>query len=160
MVGGFRRPPDLPRLSDPVPGAPEDPYAPRRKKSGCGIVALVVGLVVGCGVLAALCCGGLFLFGTRTVAEQVKTDLRGNPVIEEHLGPIDTIELDWIASQNAPGEDEFVFDVEGPKGTGRIQVVTETVDAETEDVVSGTLELPNGETYDLFPDGEGGAAGP
>lgn len=136
----------------------EDPYAPRRKKSGCGIVALIIGLVVGGGLLAVLCCGGFAYFGLGVVAEQVKTDLRGNAVIEEHIGPITSIRTELIASAATQGQDEFVFDVEGPKGKGRLQVVTVTIDAGTEDVVSGTLELPNGERYDLFPQAETGAA--
>lgn len=132
----------------------EDPYAPRRKKSGCGVVALILGLVVGGGLLAVLCCGGIAYFGFGIVAEQVKADLRGNAVVEEHIGPITSIRTDLIASLATEGQDEFVFDVEGPKGKGRLKVVTVTIDAGTEEVVSGTLELPNGELYDLFPDAE------
>jgi hypothetical protein len=148
-------------MSDAETFSADDPYASRPKKSGRWVIAVVVGLVGGGALAAVLCCGalgyfgfGLASFGMGVVAEQVKTDLRGNPVIEEHLGTITSIEVDWTASAAAEGEDEFVFDVEGPKGKGRLRVVTVTIDQNTEDVVSGTLELSSGETYDLFPEAE------
>lgn len=137
-------------MSDAETFSAEDPYAPRRN-SGCWIVALILGLTGGAAVLLAGCCGGFVYAGMGIVAEQVRTDLRGNGVIDEHLGPITSIEVEWMSSLAAPGEDEYVFNVEGPKGTGRVQVVSETVDAGAEKVTSGFLELPNGDRHDLFP---------
>ena len=144
-------------MSDAEVFSAEDPYAPKRSKAGCGLVALIVGLAGGAVVLAVACCGGFAIFGMNVVAEQVAEDLRDNPVIEERLGAITSIETAWAASA-AAGEDEFVFDVSGPKGRGRLRVVTLTVDEDTEDVVSGTLVMDDGERYDLFPDESGGAA--
>jgi len=87
-------------------------------------------------------------------AEQVKTGLRDNPVVVEHLGRLDNLEIDLAESIAASDDDEFVFNAEGPKGSGVIRAVCVTRSSGREEVVSGTLELPGGETYDLFPGSE------
>ena len=77
-----------------------------KKKSGCGLGALIAGLVVGGAVVCLACCGGAAMFGMNVVAEQVADDLRGNPVLEEHIGPITSIETNWVKSMAAGGDDE------------------------------------------------------
>jgi hypothetical protein len=141
-------------MSDAETFSADDPYAPRKKR-GCGLVALILGLVGGGGLLLLACCGGFVAFGLGVFAEQVKEDLRGNAVVEEHIGPITSISVNWSGTIAAGGDDRFAFDVEGPKGKGRITAVAKTVDQDKEHVESGTLELPNGERYDLFPDAAG-----
>ncbi len=130
----------------------EDPYA-RRKKSGCGIALLVIGLLGASGFVLVACCGGFVWLGMNMTAQQVADDLRGNPVVDEHVGPITSIEIDWMRSLSAE-DDELVYDVSGPKGRGRLRVISITVDHETEDVVAGTIETPDGTRHDLFPEGD------
>ena len=138
-------------MNDPEIFSPEDPYAPRRSKSGCTIAAIVFGSIAGAGVLLVACCGGLMYFAMDTmVATQVADDLRDNPVVEEHIGNIRDTEFDFAASF-AAGPDEYVIDVVGTKGNGRLKVVTEEQDGR-EHVLSGTLETPDGERHALFPD--------
>lgn len=145
-------------MSDDEVFGSQDPYAPRnpftpRKKAGCGIALLLISLVGAGGLGLVVCCGGLAFLGVTMTAEQVAEDLRGNPVVDEHVGPITSIDVDWMGSLSATG-DEFVFDVTGPKGKGELRVISVTVDGDTEDVVSGTLETPDGVRHDLFPEGE------
>ena len=93
-------------------------------------------------------------FGMGIFADQVKTDLKENPVIIAHLGMIEDLEIDIMGSLAAPGSEEFVFRARGTKGRGEITAVCVTRDPETEEVVSGTLQMSDGEVYDLFPEPE------
>lgn len=104
-----------------------------------------------------LVAGGLVVvsFGIGVFTDQVEADLRENPVIVEHIGRIESFEIELMASMAAPGEEDFVFRVEGTKGNGLIQATCVTIDDLTEDVVAGTLQLDSGETIDLFLDQAG-----
>lgn len=116
---------------------------------GCGGAALLALLILLAGF-------GLIRFGFAFMAEQVKTDLRGNAVIVEHLGRLDSLEVDFMGSVLAPGADDFVFRARGTKGTGVVRATCVTVDADTEKVTAGTLQLESGEMVDLFPAPSGG----
>ena len=95
--------------------------------------------------------GDFLLAGQKMFTSQVKTALQDNAVVIERLGQLQELELDSEASLSAPGE-ELVFNAFGSKGNGVINAVCLTVDADTEEVVSGRLRLESGETYDLFPE--------
>jgi hypothetical protein len=142
--------------ADPSPIGPGETGGGAKKSKirwfifGCA-AAGVVGIVV-----LALGAGLFVRWGMGIFAEQVKLELRENPVILEHLGRLDTLEMDMTASTAAEDEDEFVFNAEGTKGSGVIRAICITRSPDREEVVSGTLELPDGSTYDLFPDGESG----
>ena len=49
-----------------------------------------------------------------------------------------------------PDEDVFVFNISGSKGQGVLTAECITIDADHEDVVSGSLRIPSGEVIDLF----------
>ncbi len=133
----------------PVEATPIEPGRSSKKGLygllGCG----------GCAVLGiAVVVFGSFLlvwFGLGIFVDQVKTDLKENPVIVEHLGMIEDLEVDIMGSLAAPGEEEYVFRARGSKGQGEITAECVTRDADTEEVVSGTLQMSDGEIYDLFP---------
>lgn len=91
----------------------------------------------GCGLLAGF-------------EQQVADDIQNNPVIVRHIGDITTIDIDWSATGEEPGDDVFVFQLTGTKGDGLLTAECITVDADHEDVVSGSLRLPSGESVDLF----------
>ena len=126
----------------------------RRKRTSTGcIIVVIVGVFM---VLVTLCCGGLgFLayFGLDMMAGEVESDLRDNPVIAEHIGSIQSFEMDWGGSfVEEEDEDTFVFRIRGSKASGIVTVVCDTDDAEIAEVVSGTLQVDSGETYGLFPE--------
>ncbi len=123
--------------------------SPRRQtgasRAGCLITAAVVVLFV---VAAGY---ALLNVGMGMVEEQVKQDILDNPVILEHVGNIETIEIDYEASAALPGDDVFVFLLAGSKGTAEMTATVKTLDEDTEKVVAGSLRLPSGQTMDLFP---------
>ncbi len=129
--------------------------APRRKRTSTGcIVVVVVGVFL---VLMTVCCGGVGLvsyFGLTLITDEVEGDLRDNPVIAEHIGSIQSFEMDWGGSfVEEEDDDTFVFRIRGSKASGIVTVVCEdTGNAEIAEVVSGTLQVDSGETYDLFPE--------
>ena len=81
---------------------------------------------------------------------QVAADVQGHPAIVQHIGDIHTIAIDWSATGDEPGDDVFVFRLTGTKGEGVLTAECVTVDADHEDVVSGSLRLPSGQTINLF----------
>lgn len=99
-----------------------------------------------------VCCGGgagLVYFGLGVVAEQVADDLRDHPVVQEQLGGIDEIEVDFVASAARDDDDEFVYNVRGPKGSGTL--IAKSVDhGNGEEVESATLRTAAG-TFELVP---------
>lgn len=90
--------------------------------------------------------------GLDVFANDVESELRDNPVIIEHIGRIDELEVDLTASLSTEEEDDFVFKVRGTKGSGLIHATCVTIDDGTEEVTSGTIQLESGETLDLFPE--------
>ena len=116
----------------------------------------IILLLVGGGAMFLLCCGGLggvAFFGLNLVAREIETELRDNPVIVEHIGEIEEFDVDWTGSFAAE-DDIFVFDVRGSKGSGEITAESITNDDGDEDVVSGSLRMKDGTTFDLFPESE------
>jgi hypothetical protein len=90
--------------------------------------------------------------GLGVFADEVESELRSNPVIIEHIGRIDKFELDLSASVAEAGDEDFVFEVEGTKGSGLVTATCVTNDDGIEEVIAGTIQLESGETLDLFPD--------
>ena len=90
-------------------------------------------------------CGALDEF-----ERQVVQDIQDNPVMLEHVGQIQTIDIDWVATGQEPGDDVFVFDVTGSKGSGTLTAECITIDSGREDVVAARLRLPSGEDLDIF----------
>ena len=120
-------------------------------KIGAGCIITIVVVIVALGV------GAFFLFkaGLGIVEEQVKTSIRDNPVILEHVGNITEIKMDMKASAAAGGDDQFVFRLVGSKGKGELTAVVETV-GDAQQVTQGSLRTEDGKTYDLFAGAAGG----
>ncbi|REJ70878.1 MAG: hypothetical protein DWQ34_17310, partial [Planctomycetota bacterium] len=146
--------------------APDDPSErPSSRFEPSDKTCLIVGIVAGGLGSAFLLCGGGCLFlvfyyrsmpvttDSDELERQLIVELAGNQVIEEHLGRIRSAELDMWAS----GEDDeagavsmWVFDVSGPKGSGILTVHGLDPDDPNSGVDWGTLQLDNGDVYDLF----------
>ena len=110
---------------------------------GCSVFA-VLAIIFGGWVMVRL---GLDVF-----AAAVEGDLRENPVIVEHIGRIEELEVELKTSLTTEGQDDFVFRVRGTKGSGLIKATCVTKEDGDEEVVAGTIQLESGETFDLFPD--------
>lgn len=109
----------------------------------------VILILAGCGFLIVAGCCGFAFWGWGLFTDQAKDALNANPVIQEHIGNIESIETDFTATGNAEGDDVFVFRIKGPKGSGVVTAEFISTGADSEEVRSGTLELDSGETYDL-----------
>lgn len=133
---------------------PEHPpiTVPRRSSVGCWIWALLLG-----GGFLILVCGGggvlLFRFGLQVLASQIEDELADNPIVLEHIGQIESLELDFGRSAAHEDADTFIYQVRGTKGSGRITVKHVTAEGGGERILAGELRLPNGETFDLMPPG-------
>ena len=98
---------------------PRDVISPQpRPPESSGNTCLILGLVFGGFGGFVLLCGGCCVFGVwfsfGEIERQTRTDLAGNTVIQEHIGAIQTFEIDFMASVNksaAGEEDTFVFDI-------------------------------------------------
>ncbi len=115
--------------------------------------------MMGCGGCAVLTVLAIFFGGWAMVrlgldvfANDVEFELRDNPVIIEHIGRIEELEVDLTASLSTPEDDDFVFEVRGTKGSGLIHATCVTRDDGTEAVTAGTIQLESGATLDLFPE--------
>jgi len=82
-------------------------------------------------LVALICCGGgyfAYQASTGFMAELFKDQLVGNPVIEEHIGTIDSMSMNLGKTseyaQGSPGT--IAFDISGPKGSGVILIRQES----------------------------------
>ncbi len=113
-----------------------EPYPPRQQSSSAvfWIVILVLVLVIGVPILLVAlillgCCGILGL-GAATAfqvpANAARQQFGSHPVIQEHIGEIQSISMNAAASGEeqqrpaAAGKNVIVFDVSGPKGSGQL----------------------------------------
>ena len=112
---------------------------------------VVVGVVV---LVIVVSVGSFGLWGWNMFVEQTREALDANPVIAEHIGEIEEIEVDLEATGLAPGDDVFVFTITGSKGSGSVTAEMVTVDEDTEEIASGKLRLPDGQEIDLLEGAE------
>lgn len=151
------------RSSQFGPSDPNNPYGasstmqpPPPKKSNTWLWIL---LGVG-GVLILGCCGcaGLMYFGGQqamnagmsVIATQLRPKLAEDPVVQQHIGEIQSLEGDFGASiqeSNASGsQGELVFNIKGTKGEGVIIGKPANGNASLE---NGRLRLKSGEEFPL-----------
>lgn len=147
-------PPPLP----PLPPAPAHSAAANiapatAVRQPCSGVAIgLIGLlacasVFGMVVLAA----GLWLVGTgwSMFADQARTALQEDAVVQEHIGQIRSMRVDLLRTGMAAGGEEFVFDVEGDRGAGRVAATWVSAGADQEILSEGLLTLRDGTEYTL-----------
>ncbi len=127
--------------------------SPTAKKGGKGCL-------LGCGIVGLLsvlvCCGGGALmtqFGLGVLASEYEQQLAGNPVIEEHIGEIESLDVSWTATfreaQKAEEQGEespFAFEIKGSKGSGTLLVRQDRAGDGTE-IGSATLVMPDGSRH-------------
>lgn len=114
----------------------------RRKIMIIGIAGFILLILVGI--------GGVGYLGWNIFADQAKAAIQNNSVIQQHIGEVEKIKVDLMATGRSDGDNVFVFNIEGSGGAGVITAEFVTVDADTEEIRSGTLRLSTGETYDLL----------
>lgn len=129
------------------------PQPPPPKKSSTTPIILAVVGVIGVVCLLVCCGGGIWVvrFGMSVVSADIENQLRDHPEIQEHVGTIQSLEVDWAKSMAEDDYDIWTYDVEGSKASGEL-VVESTSDDEGEVIVSATLRLSTGETIELTID--------
>ena len=133
----------------------DDQFGPRFQKEEksnktCLTVGLILGGIVGVVLLCGGCGVGMYFFGTGQLAGGVQAALADNPVIREHVGEIQSLEFDVMDTGERGGDDVFLFDVTGSKGSGTIFAECIQQPGGGVNVISGQLELDNGEVFPLF----------
>jgi hypothetical protein len=134
--------------------------APKKSGKGCLIGCGIAGLVC-----VLLCCGGVLMFGqfiSTTLATEYQRQLEGNPVVVEHIGEIDSLDVDWMTTwsktmeeaekqqQGQQGSDAMlVFNIEGSKGSGQIILVPDEGGGDGPGMNSAKLVMPDGSEYPI-----------
>lgn len=124
------------------------------RKQGSKTWIWILGILGLLGVVGALvCCGGgyaLFNVGTGMLAEAYKTQLAGNPVIEEHIGQIESMDMNLTKTaqegQNSKQE-MLAFDITGTKGSGTIMIKQDKSGGDGTGIESAELILSDGSRH-------------
>jgi hypothetical protein len=124
------------------------PFDTQPPKKSIGIWIMLGALFVG-GVAVCGCCGGVMYFTLGVISTEIANDLRDNPVMREHVGEIQSFDINFTASAAEPDDDVYVFDVVGDKGTGTATVKSITDEDGNEQIVWATLRTSDGTTFDL-----------
>ncbi len=137
-------PPPLPR-----PSAPASP-PPRRHRFGIPgwLILLIAALLLFFALIGGLIAWGVSA-GWQLFAGQAQEALQAQPAVQAHIGTIQEMHVDFIATGNAPGAEEFVFRLKGDRGDGKVQANFVSIGAEQEIITEGVLTLASGERYDL-----------
>lgn len=142
-----------PSGQNPQPYAPSGHFAyqPPPPKSSSAWIWVLLGL----GGALFLCCGGgvvaVGMFGMNIVAAEVEEQLRDNPKLREHIGEIQSLEFDFVATAAKDDDETFVYNVQGDKGSGTL-TVRQTTDEELNEVIEqATLRLKDGKTVEIVP---------
>jgi hypothetical protein len=124
--------------------------APPQKSSSAGLwIALAVA-----GAVLLVCgggCGALVFVGLNVAEEEIAVQLRDNPKLREHVGEIESLDMDIIASGAEDDDDVFVYRVKGSKGSGKLTIREGTSDDFDTIVEEATLRLPDGTTVPIVP---------
>jgi len=100
--------------------------APASKKSGIGTPLIIICITVGvCLTVIVVCCGACGILGYVGIgqqSEELADELRFNPVIQEHIGDIETFEYQFWDSSDIDDYNTEVYAVKGTKGSGEIVV--------------------------------------
>lgn len=135
--------------SNPSPYA--SPYNSQPKSSS----KLWLWILLGIGGLAGLCCCGGFLslamFGLNIATEEVADELRDNPKFREHIGELQTLNIDWTKSTAQDDAEVYVYDAKGNKGSGVVTVKHITDDDGNEKIIKASLRLPDGRQVQVVP---------
>lgn len=132
-----------------------DGSPPARSTSGLKIVLIVLAVLAVLGLLVCAGFAGLVYFGfnksQEMVGQEFKSQLEGNPVLEEEIGELQTVTLSIIETakrqQEGAGDQRMVMRVEGTEGKGTV-LATVRQDG-SKRITAATLETEDGRTVEL-----------
>ncbi|MCC9604258.1 hypothetical protein LOC68_00010 [Blastopirellula sp. JC732] len=123
----------------------DDPFSPRppKKSSGGGWFFGIGGCIVAAVALPTLlvcgCCGGLVQWAMNERAKEIVAAVEKDETFREEIGKVSSSSINWSASM-AAGDDVFVYDVTGDKGSGQLYVHEPGDDVESIDLHKGSKE--------------------
>lgn len=128
------------------------PPAPAARKKLSSVAIGLIGMLAcatlfGIVVLAASV--WLLGIGWSLFTDQARTALQADAVVQEHIGQIHTMRVDLYRTSLAQGSEEFVFNVEGDRGAGRVQATWVSADSEQEILTDGELIMRDGRHFAL-----------
>jgi hypothetical protein len=89
--------------------------------------------------------------GWDVFTEDARIALQRNPTIQERIGTIGEMHLDFSGTGRSVHPDDFVFNLKGERGGGRVRARFEsTVDGER--ILEGELRMKDGSKWPLAPD--------
>lgn len=129
-------------LPPPLPPRPPAVIAPERPRFGLPgwLIALIVGCVLLFAALAGAC-AWMVGWGWSLFAGQARDALQAQPAVQARIGRIEQMHLAFFATGAAPGAEEFVFDLAGERGHGRVKATFVSVDAGQEIITDGELTV-------------------
>ena len=92
----------------------------------------------------ALAVGALAWIGFSIFTEQALAAIRADPVVISAVGEVHAISLDFSATMNAPGDDEFGYQIDGERADALLVGRFITIDGEHEELRDGSLTLEDG----------------
>lgn len=111
-----------------------------------GALVWVLGILAVVALLVAVAVGALVMTGWNLFAEQARAAVQKQPEVLDHIGTIREFDFNLVATGEAEGSDEFVFDIVGSKGSGKLRAHFITVDADHEAIGRGSLVMADGTT--------------
>jgi hypothetical protein len=102
-------------------------------------------------VMGTVAIGRLLGEGWDVFTEDARVALQRNPTIQERIGTIRQMDLDLSGTGNTVHPDDFVFDLTGDRGEGRVRARFEST-ADGERIVEGELRMTDGSKWPLAPD--------
>ena len=150
--------------NDPFAGNPNSPNqmgngpaGPPPKKSK-GMMFWLLGCLGGMGILALVCCGGMFAtmqYGMGMLATEFQTQIEGDPVIVEQIGDIESFSMSFSAlmenaqNQDPGGAQELPFEIVGSKGSGTVFIEQGAGSGDTPAIRSARLVTSDGQSFPL-----------
>jgi len=110
-------------------------------------------ILAACGVVALIVCGGLGWWGVKkglgVAGDMIAEQVRDHSVILEHIGDIQSAEIDLGATASLNRPNAFVIILTGSKGDGRLTADTQQQGDGSMKVTAAALRLPDGGSIDL-----------
>jgi len=134
----------MPVTALPPPLPPRQPIVTAPARPRFGLPGWLIALILGCVLLVAAmvgACAWVVGWGWGLFADQARDALQAQPVVQAQIGQIRGMDLDFLATGAAAGAEEFVFDLAGDRGHGRVKATFVSLGAGQEIITGGELTI-------------------
>jgi hypothetical protein len=146
-----------PSTTNPYAAASTPPATPKKSNT----LLYVLGGIAAFVIIGCCGCGGLMMYGgnaaLQMAANQVKPQLAADPVIQQHIGNLQTAEISLQAYIAEAGKNarhqqagrDIGIKVKGDKGSGLVVCKIDQSNPGQPRVVNAELVMPSGEAFPL-----------